>query len=288
MIVRQEQVPVDRGAEAQVRQNGPFETRRYSDVGGLTQYGAYLETLAPGSRSSERHWHEKEDEFLYMVSGEATLVENDGEQSMRAGDAACWRGGVPNGHHVINRTAAPCTYLIVGTRMTHDVCHYPDSGRVQYDEGENWRIEDRDGKVVRSGTIDRVGPLEGMHDFFFYGLFMDEAVLREKGLEPRSPRKAVVPGFALRIEERALLVPRFGAQAFGMVFSLDAAAAASLYQAPGLEAYRCSRVLAFFEDGSFNWVLTYCRRDAGGSAPDADYRRRLEGILQRLGLPMPS
>jgi uncharacterized cupin superfamily protein len=48
MIVRQAQVPVDRGTEQQVKQNGPFETRRYSDVGGLTQYGAYLETLYPG------------------------------------------------------------------------------------------------------------------------------------------------------------------------------------------------------------------------------------------------
>ena len=127
MIVRKAEVNVDRGTEAQVKANGAFECRRYSDVGGLTQYGAYLETLAPGSQSSERHWHEKEEEFLYLISGEATLVENDGEHLMRPGDAACWPAGVPNAHHIVNRSAEPCTYLIVGTRSTNDVCHYPDA-----------------------------------------------------------------------------------------------------------------------------------------------------------------
>lgn len=288
MIVREAQVPVDRGTESQVKANGAFETRRFSDVGGLTQYGAYLETLFPGSRSSERHWHEKEDEFVYMVSGEAVLIEDDGEHPLRAGDAACWRGGVPNGHHLVNRSAAPCTYVIVGTRLTHDVCHYPDSGRVQHDEGENWRVEDRDGKVLKSGTIDRVGALQGAHDFFFYGLFMDEAILRDKGVQPNRPRKAAVPGYRLHIGDRALLVPEFGAQAFGMVFSLDAEAAASLYRAPGLDLYRRSRVLACFEDGSHASVVTYNLQGPTGATSDGEYRHKLELVMRRLGLPIPA
>ena len=288
MIVRGDQVPVERGTEAQMKELGPYEVRRFSNAGGLTQYGAYLETLMPGSRSSERHWHEKEDEFVYMVAGEAMLVEDEGEQLLRAGDAACWRGGVPNGHCLVNRSAAPCTYLIVGTRLTHDVCHYPDSGRTQYDEGEKWRIEDRDGKVVKSGTIDRVGVLQGVHDFFFYGLFMDEAILREKGVEPRAARKAVVPGVKLQIGERAMLVPEFGAQAFGMVFSLDAEAAASLYRAKGLDRYRPSRVLACFEDGSHASVVTYNLPEGAGDASNPQYRRELELVMRRLGLPVPA
>lgn len=279
-------MPVERGTGAQVRENGPFESRRYSDAGGLTQYGAYLETLAPGSRSSERHWHEREDEFLYMVSGEATLIDNDGEHLLRPGDAACWPGGVPNAHHLVNRSGLPCTYVIVGTRLTHDVCHYPDSGRTQYDVGENWRIEDRDGKVLKGGTIDRVGELRGEHDFFFYGLFMDEALLREKGLQPRAGRKAAVPGMRLRIGARAILVPQFGAQAFGMVFRLDAGQAASLYQAPGLDRYRPSRVLACFEDGSSGYVVTYNVRDMSDAGePNSEYERKLRAALQKAGLP---
>ena len=126
------------------------EWRHLSDAGGLTQYGAYLETLQPGGKSSDRHWHEKEDEFIYVVSGEAT-VEDDGEHVLHAGDAACWPAGVPIAHQVVNRSQTPCSYLIVGTRVTHDVCHYPESGRVLHTEGEDWRIEARDGKVLAAG-----------------------------------------------------------------------------------------------------------------------------------------
>jgi len=126
------------------------EWRHLSDAGGLTQYGAYLETLQPGGRSSDRHWHEKEDEFIYVVSGEAT-VEDDGEHVLHPGDAACWPAGVPIAHQVVNRSQTPCSYLIVGTRVTHDVCHYPESGRVLHTEGEDWRIEARDGKVLAAG-----------------------------------------------------------------------------------------------------------------------------------------
>ncbi len=126
------------------------EWRHLSDAGGLTQYGAYLETLQPGGNSSDRHWHEKEDEFIYVVSGEAT-VEDDGEHVLHPGDVACWPAGVPIAHQIVNRSQTPCSYLIVGTRVTHDVCHYPESGRVLHTEGEDWRIEARDGKVLAAG-----------------------------------------------------------------------------------------------------------------------------------------
>ena len=82
--------------------------------------------LAPGARSSDRHWHEAEDEFLYMLSGTAALVEDDGEHTLGPGDACAWKAGVANGHHLLNRSDAPCSYLIVGTRAPADRVHYSD------------------------------------------------------------------------------------------------------------------------------------------------------------------
>ena len=160
MIIRKGQVPVDRGTEEDVRMYGSSESLRYSDAGGLTQFGAYVQTLQPGSRSSDRHWHEEEDEFLYMLSGEATVIEEDGAHLLHPGDAACWPAGVANAHQVVNRSGAPCTYLIFGTRMARDTVHYPDRGEVLYDEGGIWRLHRTDdGSLIKGGKIEQVRPL---------------------------------------------------------------------------------------------------------------------------------
>lgn len=132
---------------------GAMLTEALSEAGGIKPFGAYLQTLQPGAKSSTRHWHEKEDEFLFVVSGQATVVEDDGEHVLQAGDSACWPAGVSNAHHVLNRSTEPCSYLIVGTRPTHDVCHYPDVGKTLHTEGEEWRVEDARGHVIRSGRV---------------------------------------------------------------------------------------------------------------------------------------
>ena len=93
---------------------------------GLTQFGASLMTIEPGSISSQRHWHEGEDEFLMMLSGELVLVEEDSETIMRAGDVAGFKAGVANGHHMVNRSNDEAKFLVVGTSATIDTCHYPD------------------------------------------------------------------------------------------------------------------------------------------------------------------
>ncbi|MCP5270124.1 MAG: cupin domain-containing protein [Burkholderiaceae bacterium] len=129
-------------------------TEGLSEAGGITQYGAYLQTLQPGARSSTRHWHDNEDEFMFVVSGQVTVIENDGEHLLQPGDSACWPAGVPNAHHVLNKSAEPCSYLIVGTRVTHDICHYPDVGKTLYTEGDVWRVEDSSGQVIRSGKVE--------------------------------------------------------------------------------------------------------------------------------------
>lgn len=153
MIVRKATVP-SITSDGRGPDSGAFESLRYSDAGGITQYGVYVETLQPGSRSSERHWHEKEDELLFVIAGEVTVIENDGAHVLRTGDAACWPAGVPNAHTVLNRSQAPCTYLIMGTRLTHDVCHYPDVNKTLYTEGETWRLVAGDGSVLKSGRIE--------------------------------------------------------------------------------------------------------------------------------------
>lgn len=109
---------------------GAYSARLLSDAGGLTQFGAFTETLPPGSRSSLRHWHKTEDEFIFMISGEVTLHEGDEATIIIPGEAACFKAGAPKGHFLENISAADATYLVVGTRADSDVVTYPDHDRV--------------------------------------------------------------------------------------------------------------------------------------------------------------
>jgi uncharacterized cupin superfamily protein len=102
------------------------ERRRLGNAVGLDQFGVNLTTLRPGMQSSQRHWHEAEDEFVYVLEGELTLCENGGETVLRPGDAAGWKAGVANGHCLVNRTARDAVFLEVGTRKKDDRVEYPD------------------------------------------------------------------------------------------------------------------------------------------------------------------
>ena len=88
--------------------------RRLGPSAGLTDFGVSQVTLKPGAWSSQRHWHDGEDEFLVMLQGEAVLVEDDGETVLRAGDCAAWPKGSTNGHHLRNDSHADCTFIVVG------------------------------------------------------------------------------------------------------------------------------------------------------------------------------
>lgn len=109
---------------------GPKRTEWISEAGGLTQFGAFVETLPPGSRSSIKHWHSAEDEMVYILEGEVTLIEGTTEFLLRPGDAAAFRAGDPVGHFLENRSAAPTRCLVVGTRAPVDTITYPDHDRV--------------------------------------------------------------------------------------------------------------------------------------------------------------
>src|SRR5215211_2251615 len=160
MIIRKDQAPVDRGTAEDEQTYGARESLHLTEEGGLTQFVAHVQTLQPCSRSSDRHWHEEEDELLYMLSGEATVVEEDGAHPLGPGDAACWPAGTANAHQVVNRSGAPCTYLIFGTRMAHEVIHYPDVEKVGYIEGETWRLHRADnGTLIMEGKTEQVRPL---------------------------------------------------------------------------------------------------------------------------------
>jgi uncharacterized cupin superfamily protein len=97
------------------------------NVAGLTGFGVNLVRLAPGAWSSVRHWHTHEDEFVYIIEGEAVLVTDAGEQILRPGMAAGFPAGAADGHHLINRTDATVTYLEIGSRHPQDDCYYPDA-----------------------------------------------------------------------------------------------------------------------------------------------------------------
>jgi uncharacterized cupin superfamily protein len=102
------------------------ERKKLGDAAGLTQYGVNLLRLPPGAWSSQRHWHSHSDEFIYVLSGEVVLVTNEGDEILRAGDAAGFKAADPNGHCLQNRSGAVATVLEVGTRMTGDSADYPD------------------------------------------------------------------------------------------------------------------------------------------------------------------
>jgi uncharacterized cupin superfamily protein len=93
---------------------------------GLTQFGVNLTTLAPGSWSAQRHWHEQEDEFVLVTEGELTLVDDAGEHVLGAGMCAGFKAGVANGHCLVNKSSRPATYVEIGTRSPEEVAHYPD------------------------------------------------------------------------------------------------------------------------------------------------------------------
>jgi uncharacterized cupin superfamily protein len=101
--------------------------RRVGKASGLTEIGVSHVVLEPGAWSSQRHWHEGLDEFVVMLDGEAVLVEDGMETVLRAGDLASFPKDAPNGHHLVNRSDKPCTFICIDNRRGEGDCHYPDA-----------------------------------------------------------------------------------------------------------------------------------------------------------------
>jgi uncharacterized cupin superfamily protein len=121
------------------------ERRRLGNAAGLDQFGVNLTTLRPGAASALRHWHECEDEFVYVLEGEVVLIENGGETVLKAGDAAGFKANSSNGHHLVNRTTNDAVYLEIGTRAKHERVQYPDVDLVAVRDDNGMRFTHKNG-----------------------------------------------------------------------------------------------------------------------------------------------
>jgi uncharacterized cupin superfamily protein len=105
----------------------PREKRRLGDAFALTRVGINLTTLPPGKESSMRHWHTREDEFVYVLEGEVVLCTAAGEQRLTAGMCAGFPAGLEDGHHLVNRSDRPAVYLEVSNRDSEDTAYYSEA-----------------------------------------------------------------------------------------------------------------------------------------------------------------
>ena len=136
-------VPVKTGSiypEPYAAQMQGRSSLRLGQAGGLTQFGANLVILAPGARSSLRHWHRNEDEFVMVTEGECVLMQDAAETLMLPGDCAAFPAGDPDGHCFINRSSAEACFLVVGTKAPSEVATYSDVDMVVVMEGGSARI----------------------------------------------------------------------------------------------------------------------------------------------------
>ncbi len=100
---------------------------RLGKLVGMTQFGVNQVTLDPGSISSLRHWHEAEDEFVYVLAGKLLLMDENGAHELEAGSFVGFPAGEPNAHHLLNASDAPAVFLAVGSRLPGaETIHYPD------------------------------------------------------------------------------------------------------------------------------------------------------------------
>jgi uncharacterized cupin superfamily protein len=125
------------------------EKKRLGDAAGLSQFGVNLTRIKAGSSSALRHWHEQEDELIYMIEGELILHEDEAETVLRPGDAAGFKAGSSIGHRLINRTDRDAVYLEIGTRARSERVHYSDVDLMMERDGADRRYRRRSGEPIR-------------------------------------------------------------------------------------------------------------------------------------------
>ena len=116
------------------------QKRPLGDLFGLTVFGVNMTTLAPGGMSALRHAHSKQDEFIYIVEGEPTLVTESGDVQMRPGMCAGFKANTGDAHHLVNRTDREVHYLEIGDRGAGDEVHYPDDDIVAIKSPDGKRV----------------------------------------------------------------------------------------------------------------------------------------------------
>ncbi|MGJ8583776.1 MAG: cupin domain-containing protein [Marinosulfonomonas sp.] len=122
-------LPLRTGSAYPERYAKGFEKRsslRVGDAGGLTQFGANIVILQPGGRSSLRHWHTHQDEFVIVISGELTLIDDTGETALAEGECCAFPADDENGHTIANNSGQEGKFLVVGTRSEYELAYYSD------------------------------------------------------------------------------------------------------------------------------------------------------------------
>ena len=131
--------PFDKAVQGRAR-------KRLARAAGLTQFGVNVCTLKPGAASSQRHWHENEDELVYVLAGEVVLRVDDGETVLKPGDAAAWKAGVANGHCLVNRSDRDAVFIEVGSKAPTERAYYSDIDMKVESDGKNVRYTKKNGE----------------------------------------------------------------------------------------------------------------------------------------------
>ena len=145
-------LPARTGSDYPAPHNAPCLARirrALGDAFGLSQFGVNLLDLPSGTWSSQRHWHEKQDEFVYVLEGEVVLVTDEGETTLSSGMVAGFRAGTGNGHHLVNRSDRTARVLEVGTRTTEEVAYYSDIDMLVRDHADGWDYFTKDGRPLK-------------------------------------------------------------------------------------------------------------------------------------------
>ena len=144
-------LPVKTGSAYPAPHHLKFDGRHQTALGdpaGLTQFGVNLVRLDPGAMSSLRHWHENQDEFLVVTDGVLTLVDDHGDTELNTGDCAAFPAGEANGHHIVNKSDAVGTFVVVGTRTPTEVGWYSDVDMMVRAENGRMTFSKQDGSPV--------------------------------------------------------------------------------------------------------------------------------------------
>jgi uncharacterized cupin superfamily protein len=134
--------PFDRVVMGRIR-------KRLGNAVGLDQFGVNLTTLKPGAASALRHWHEREDELVYILEGEVVLIEDEGETVLKPGDAAGFKADSRNGHQLVNKSQRDAVYLEIGTRSKHERVDYPDVDLMVVRDDSGMRYTHKNGEPYK-------------------------------------------------------------------------------------------------------------------------------------------
>ena len=152
IAVRANDLPARRGSDYPSPHDAPCRERIRRALGnafGLSQFGVNLLELPPGTWSSQRHWHEQQEELVYVLEGEVVLVTDEGETTLAQGMTAGFRAGTGNGHHLINRSDRTARVIEVGTRTVEEVAHYPDIAMMVRDDAGGSDYFTADGQPLK-------------------------------------------------------------------------------------------------------------------------------------------